>query len=175
MSQTEIETTYLALSLPEGLNRSKGRTIVDTYFPADTSNPKLRIRQKGDKYTLTKKTQLDPNDASAQAEENIDLTPEEYAALKAGQGKTVAKIRYEVSVGEYTAEVDIFTGDLEGLVLVEFEFPSKEARDTFTKPDFCGTDVTQEDFIAGGMLAGKTLADISSDLERLNHPVTIRT
>lgn len=174
MIQTEIETTYLANSLPDDIKGLEGRTIIDTYFPANVAHPRLRIRQKGSSYTLTKKTQVTPGDASTQTEENIDLTKEEFEALNAGNGKTVAKVRYEIPLGEYTAEVDVFTGDLEGLVLVDVEFPSVEARDAFIKPDFCGEDVTQEDFIAGGMLAGKTFADITPDLRRLGYaPHTI--
>lgn len=169
MIQTEIETTYLASSLPDGINDLEGREIIDTYFPANVAHPRLRIRQKGSTYTLTKKTQVTLGDASTQTEENIDLTKEEFNALNTGSGKTVSKIRYEIPIGEYTAEVDVFTGDLKGLVLVDVEFPSTEARDAFVKPSFCGEDVTQEDFIAGGMLAGKSFADITPDLERLGY------
>ena len=169
MKQIEIETTYLATKLPDGLDPLQSRILADTYFPAGSVHPSLRIRQKGSSYMLTKKTKLDAADASTQQEENIALTQEEFAALNAGNGKRVSKIRYEVPVGEYTAEVDIFTGDLAGLVLVDVEFPSKEARDNFIKPDFCGGDVTQEDFIAGGMLAGKRYADIADELARWDY------
>lgn len=169
MIQTEIETTYLANSLPELIKGLEGRTIIDTYFPAEAVHPHLRIRQKGASYTLTKKTKVNPDDASTQTEENVELTKEEFDALNAGHGKTVAKIRYEVPLDGHTAEIDVFTGALEGLVLVDVEFPSSEARDAFVKPDFCGTDVTQEDFIAGGMLAGKTFEDILPDLNRLGY------
>jgi CYTH domain-containing protein len=172
MIQTEIETTYLANSLPEAIKNAPGLPIIDTYFPAEAAHPHLRIRQKGDRYTLTKKTQVKPGDASTQTEENIELTKEEFEALGAGRGKTIAKIRYEVPLGKHTAEIDVFTGDLEGLVLVDVEFNSAEARDAFVTPDFCGADVTQEDFIAGGMLAGKRLEDIRADLERLNYTFT---
>lgn len=169
MIQTEIEATYLANSLPDTIKSLEGRTIIDTYFPANATHPHLRIRQKGTSYTLTKKTQVTPGDASTQIEENIDLTKEEFEALNAGNGKTVAKVRYEFPIGNHTAEIDVFTGGLTGLVLVDVEFPSIEARDAFKKPDFCGADVTQEDFIAGGMLAGKTIANITPNLQRLGY------
>ncbi|HEX8389882.1 MAG TPA: hypothetical protein VF597_00485 [Candidatus Saccharimonadales bacterium] len=169
MVQNEIETTYLATALPEGLEQAPSKVIVDTYFPGDSVHAKLRIRQKGETYTLTKKTLVNPDDASTQIEENIELTADEYAALRQGNGKTVAKIRYEMQIGPHTAEVDVFTGDLKGLVLVDFEFETVEARDAFIKPDFCGPDVTQEDFIAGGVLAGKSLSDIEADLARYDY------
>lgn len=46
------------------------------------------------------------------------------------------------------AELDVFTGKLAGLVLIDFEFDSLDAKASFTPPDFILADVTQEDFIA---------------------------
>lgn len=40
---------------------------------------------------------------------------------------------------------------------------------TFLAPDIALADVTQEDFIAGGLLAGKTYNDISAELGRFNY------
>lgn len=169
MTEIEIETTYLALALPEGLAKAKHRKLVDVYFPAQAVHPQMRIRQQGEDFVLTKKTQVKADDASMQTEENIVLTQGEFEALRAGQGKLVAKTRYYVPVGDRIAEVDVFEGALAGLVLVDVEFTSEETRDAFVKPSFCGADVTQEVFIAGGMLAGKSLADIQTDLDRLGY------
>lgn len=36
-------------------------------------------------------------------------------------------------------------------------------------PDFCLADITQEDFIAGGMICGKTYADIESEVQRFGY------
>ena len=38
-------------------------------------------------------------------------------------------------------------------------------------PDFCLVDITQETFIAGGVIAGKTLEDIQSELLTHNYKV----
>ena len=141
----------------------------DVYFPAGVAHPVLRVRQKDDSYEFTKKTQLDPHDASTQTEENVSLTKLEYEALAQGAGKEVAKTRYFYPYQDVTLEIDVFKGALKGLVLVDVEFPSQAARDAFVPPDFCATDVTQEAFIAGGMLAGKAYEDIRSQLEALNY------
>lgn len=70
--------------------------------------------------------------------------------------------------------MDVFTGELSGLVLIDFEFQSEEDKAAFTPPSCCLADVTQEDFIAGGQLAGKTYEDIRSDLARFNYsPLSI--
>ena len=169
MTQTEIETTFLARALPADLASCTHVDMKDIYFPAGSDHPRLRLRRQGEKYEITKKLPVQDGDSSMQTEETIPLTAQEYEALAHGQGSSVAKTRYYVPCGAQTAEVDVFTEGLSGLVLVDFEFASEAERDAFTPPEFCGEDVTQELFIAGGKLAGKTLADIRQDLDRLDY------
>jgi adenylate cyclase len=120
-------------------------------------------------YELTKKTQADPNDAGAQHEENVELTADEFAALAKGDGRNLTKTRYNLPYEGRIAEVDVFSGPLKGLVIVEFEFDTPEEKDAFVKPDFCLADVTQEDFIAGGVLAGKAYDDLAPELARFGY------
>lgn len=164
----ELELSYLAAAVPDVTN-CKHREMRDVYFPADVAHAKLRIRQKDEQYELTKKTQLDPHDAGAQREENVELTKQEFDALAAGLGRELRKTRYFLPYNGYTAEVDVFKGELKGLVIIEFEFATLEEKAAFTMPDFCLADVTQDDFIAGGVLAGKTYADIKQHLEPYNY------
>jgi CYTH domain-containing protein len=81
----------------------------------------------------------------------------------------VQKNRYKVTISGRPAEVDVFTGELNGLVVIDFEFDSPEEKAKFQPPTCCLADVTQEDFIAGGLLAGKSYQDIATDLERYNY------
>ena len=163
-AEIELELSYLAAKLPD-LTGCKRREMRDVYFPADAAHAKLRIRQKDDYFELTKKTQLDPHDAGAQREENVELTKAEYDALAHGLGRELSKTRYYLPYNGYTAEIDIFSGDLKGLVIIEFEFQTQAEKAAFVMPDFCLADVTQDDFIAGGVLAGKSYDDIQSYLE----------
>ena len=64
------------------------------------------------------------------------------------------------------AEIDIFIEDLAGLVLIDFEFDTEAEKDNFTPPSVALADVTQEDFVAGGLLAGKTYRAIEPELAR---------
>ncbi|HSX06834.1 MAG TPA: hypothetical protein VLG92_03875 [Candidatus Saccharimonadia bacterium] len=167
--ELELELSYLAASIPQGLETCAHKDLMDVYFPANTQHAKLRIRQKGDQFEFTKKTQVDPNDAGAQNEENVELTSEEFAALAEGNGRKLTKTRYYLPYMGRTAEVDVFSGALKGLVIIEFEFDTPEEKEAFIKPEFCLVDVTQEDFIAGGVLAGKSYEDIQTELERFNY------
>jgi len=169
MTELEIETTYLARSLPSGLHEIPFKEMTDIYLPVDSKHPKLRLRKNGDSYVMTKKSLVDPSDASTQIEETIRLSEDEYNALNSLDGKRVSKRRYKLGVAGKTAEIDVFQDDLAGLALIDIEFDSIEERDAFSAPDYCGPDVTQEDFIAGGMLAGKSYSDIEADLARYSY------
>lgn len=166
----ELELTYLAARLPEEVLEAKPKRLTDFYVPGDLAiHPRLRIRQKGDRYELTKKLPAAGDDASQHHEQTLPLTAEEFDTLSQATSRAVSKDRYEVTINGRAAEVDVFRGELKGLVLIDFEFASHEEMNSFTRPDVCGADVTQEDFIAGGLLAGRTYADISGDLDRLGY------
>ena len=164
----EIERTFLAKYLPEDIESSPSKEIIDIYTPEEERHPNLRIRKNGEKYEITKKTPID-NDPSHQTEETIHLTKEEFESLSKVEGKKVHKIRYLYKINNLTAEIDVFQGDLKGLVVVDFEFTSLEEIDAFNPPEFCGPDVTHEEFIAGGMICGKMYADIEERLKKYDY------
>lgn len=169
MTETELELTYLAKELPADLANLPSKLLVDVYYPSEDSHPLLRIRQKGDTYEITKKVMASGTDSSHMLEHTIELTSEEFAALTAAPGKRVAKRRYDYEYEGRKAEIDVFEGELDGLVVVDFEFTDRDDQLAFQMPDFCLADVTQEAFIAGGKLAGKSYADIQADLDRYGY------
>jgi len=166
----ELEKTYLAKYLPEGLESCERKEIIDVYLPKKSAHSLLRLRQNGDKYELTKKNHINPADSSELIEDTILLSKEEFADLYAQlDGKRVHKIRYYYEYQGRCAEVDVFQDNLKGLVLVDVEFPSTEAKEKFIMPDFCLCEVTQEEFIAGGMVCGKTYKDLALELEKFGY------
>ena len=68
-----------------------------------------------------------------------------------------------------TAGIDIYLDELEGLGVVDFEFTSRQEKDSFKIPDFCLAEVTQDEIIAGGILAGKKYSDIELLLNKYNY------
>lgn len=165
----ELEKTYLAKYLPENLVSCESKKIIDIYIPASAEHPKLRIRKTGEKFEMTKKKPVNDGDASHQEEQTIILNGDEFGALNKLEGKRIRKIRYYFNFAGRTAEIDVFQDTLSGLVLVDFEFDSLEEKEKFEIPDFCLAEVTQEDFIAGGMICGKSYVDIEKDLERFGY------
>lgn len=165
----ELEKTYLVKKLPENLKDCKFKEIIDVYIPKSSDHPKLRLRKNGDKFEITKKEPVNNGDASHQEEQTIILTETEFNALNELEGKRIHKLRYYFDYNGRIAEVDVFQDLLKGLILVDFEFTSIEEKDRFEMPDFCLADVTQELFIAGGMICGKSYEDIEDDLDRFDY------
>jgi CYTH domain-containing protein len=165
----EYELTYLPKYLPEDLKNCRYKEIIDIYIPASERHPNLRLRKNGDKFEMTKKILVNESDSSEQIEQTIVLSEDEFSALAAVPGKRVHKNRYYYDYHGRTAEIDIFLDDLAGLVVVDFEFASSEEKNNFVIPDFCLADITQEEFVAGGMLCGKKYEDIEDELKRFGY------
>ena len=172
MSNTtvEYELTYLAREIPSEISKALPTRLVDIYIPEDPdAHPHLRLRRKGDKYEITKKLPLDETDTSEQSEQTITLEQGEFESLSSGHSRLVEKDRYTVVIDGRPADVDVFSGKLEGLVLIDFEFLNAADKQAFTPPACCLADVTQEEFVAGGYLSGKSYAGIQSGLTRLGY------
>jgi hypothetical protein len=71
MTEIELERTYLAKFLPEGLGAYPKKEIKDIYIPESEVHPILRVRQRGDKYEITKKQPVSGTDSSEQYEHTI--------------------------------------------------------------------------------------------------------
>lgn len=168
--ELELELTYLAREIPTEVDNTEPTRLEDIYIPADLDvHSKLRLRQKGGNYEITKKVPLSEDDASSQMEHTIPLAENEFSILAAVSEKRVIKDRYNLTLAGVPAEVDVFRGLLEGLVVIDFEFSDEATKKSFVPPSECLADVTQEDFIAGGNLAGKSYADIESELNRFDY------
>jgi len=164
--EIELERTFLLKNIPAGMEKCKSIEIVDIYIPEAAEHPVLRVRKRGDVFEITKKYPGKESDPSEQEEHTISLSKEEFEELSKIQGKRFRKRRYFYPFNGKTAEIDIYLDDLEGLGLVDFEFNNREEKNKFQMPDFCLADVTQEKFVAGGMLAGKKYSDIQFILNK---------
>ena len=169
-TELEIELTYLARFIPDEIASLTPEIMEDVYFPAASDkHAVLRLRRRGDNYEITKKLPVNEGEGKRHLETTIELTREEYDALHMAKGKIVGKKRYQIMLGGRPAEFDIFTGDLEGLVTIDFEFSSEGDMRGFVPPECCGPDVSNERFIRGGEVAGKSYADLIADLDRLDY------
>lgn len=172
----ELERTYLLTALPKELDGVTPKHMVDIYIPDHgVEHPHLRLRKKDDLYVITKKYPVVDGDAMHQVEETIKLDINEYNALKKSSTAKVEKLRYNVIMDSYPAEVDVFQGKLKGLVMVDFEFKDENHLANFTKPKEALVEVSNVDFLAGGLLAGKSYEDIRQRLAEFGYePVELQ-
>ena len=111
----------------------------------------MRLRRDGDKLKLTVKG----GRGLARQETEVDLPAEVFEELWPQTAELrVEKTRHLVPLdGGLTAEVDVYSGDLEGLVTAEVEFESEEASEAFEAPSWLGTEVTGDHRYANQSLA----------------------
>ena len=138
MKPMEIERKYLIRRLPENPSQYQCKKIAQGYI---CTNPVVRIRKSDDEYYLTYKGK----GLMAREEYNLPLTQEGYEhMLPKIDGRLIEKSRYLIPLdGKLTAELDIFEGDLAPLIIVEVEFDSLDAANSFIPPEWFGEDVTE--------------------------------
>ncbi len=137
----EIERKFLVdqANVPDDLSPYKCRIIEQGYLNID---PVIRIRRDNDKYELTYKS----GGLLSREEYNLPINPESFAHLKPKiDGRFIVKKRYNIPLPDgLTIELDLFEGDLSGLILAEVEFPDEDTAKNFTPPDWFGEDVTYD-------------------------------
>lgn len=145
----EIEKKYTLRYFPEEMKQCETKTIEQGYL---CTNPVVRIRKSNEDYILTYKSKFGiPKEAQAAAkicnEVEVPLNREGYRHLKKKiDGHMIQKVRYLVPLDHgLKAEIDVFSGYLEGLAFVEVEFPDENMARAFEKPDWFDKDVTFED------------------------------
>lgn len=168
--QEEFELTYLIKSLPEEFSTSiPSKEILDIYLPKSSDHATLRVRKRGDVYEMTKKELANGIDSSHQIENTIPLTKDEFDEISVLEGKRVRKIRYYFEEADIQYEIDVFQDGLRGLTLVDVEFKSNEEKAKFIPPQWLLAEVTQEKFVAGGVLCGKSYSDIEQNLSHYGY------
>ena len=166
----ERERRYLLQDLPEGLIRTSAHLqITDNYI----TGTRLRLRKVRDPQTnkwivkFTQKWAPNPKDLSRTLITNSYLTAYEYETLSVFEANEIRKNRYEFDYEGRRFSVDMFLGDLLGLVLAEVSFSSDGELDNFPMPAFAVADVTNNEMFTGGRLCHLTFADIRGEVKRM--------
>jgi len=166
-ARVERERRFLLQDLPEGLTRASPHVqITDNYL----TGTRLRLRKvrepQTNKWTvkLTQKFAPNPADFSRTVITNIYLNALETEALGISDANEIRKNRYPFEFEGRKFSVDMFLGDLFGLVLAEVGFETDEELDSFAKPPFAIADVTNVELFTGGRLCELTFADIREEI-----------
>ena len=166
-ARIERERRYLLRDLPEGITRADPHLqITDNYL----TGTRLRLRKVRDprtnKWTVkfTQKYAPDANDLSRTVITNTYLNALEAEILSVFDTNEIRKNRYRFEFAGRIFSVDMFLGDLFGLVLAEVSFETDEELDNFPKPPFALADVTNEPLFTGGRLCELTFSDVRAQI-----------
>lgn len=102
----------------------------------------VRVRIKGESGFLTIKGKGDASGTTRFEWETEISLMEARPLLALCEKGVIQKTRYEVLLGKHTFEVDVFSGENEGLIIAEIELSA--ADEVFEKPDWLGNEVTND-------------------------------
>jgi adenylate cyclase len=138
----EIERKFLVLSNDFVKDAFTQNRIVQGYL---NSNPErtVRIRIKGNKGFLTIKGKGNESGTTRLEWETAIALTEAEKLLPLCENNCIDKVRYEIKVGNHLFEVDIFSGENEGLIVAEVELQSED--EIFEKPIWLGKEVTNDE------------------------------
>jgi CYTH domain-containing protein len=168
-SLVERERRYLLQDLPEGMTRADPHVqITDNYI----TGTRLRLRKvrepRTNKWTVKFTQKFAPNseDFSRTVITNTYLNAAEYEALSVFEANEIRKNRYPFEWEGRKFTIDMFLGDLFGLVLAEVSFENDQELDGFPKPPFAIAEVTNNELFTGGKLCDLKFADIRDEIKR---------
>jgi CYTH domain-containing protein len=166
-ARIERERRYLLQDLPEGISRADHHLqITDNYL----TGTRLRIRKVRDPQTnkwvvkFTQKFAPNPKDLSRTVITNLYLNATEAETLSIFAANEIRKNRYYYEHEGTRFAVDMFIGDLFGLVLAEASFDTDREMDNFQLPSFALAEVTNLETFSGGRLSELKYEDIRKEI-----------
>ena len=136
----EVERKFLVPDPPD-LTRAEAEEIDQGYL-AVGGGGEVRLRRKGDSLLLTAKR--GSGLSREEAETELDRSAFERLWVLT-EGRRLHKRRHVVPHGDLEIEVDVYAGELEGLVVAEIEFGSEEEARAFEPPGWLGQEVTGDE------------------------------
>ena len=163
----ERERRYLLPDLPEGMTRADHHLqITDNYI----TGTRLRLRKVRDPRTnkwvvkFTQKFAPNPHDLSRTVITNVYLNATEAETLSIFAANEIRKNRYYFDFEGRRFSIDMFIGDLFGLVLAETSFDTDEQMDSFPTPSFAIAEVTNNEIFSGGRLSELRYEDVRKEI-----------
>lgn len=176
--RTELRRVFLLEDLPAPLTRA-GRhwQLFDNYI----ENTRLRLRSiripETKEWIWILQQRFSVESLSRWKIAEIYLNEAEHAAFERFEGREVKrnerietneirKNRYFYNLDGKQIEIDLFLGELWGLVLAQVYFNSSEEMKAFDNFPSAVLEVTENEFFIGENLIGKTFADVQTEFEK---------
>ncbi len=177
----EFRRVFLLQNLPEPVERSSSHLqIFDNYI----ENTRLRIRSvrspETKEWTFILQQKFPVNEQLSHWKiAEIYLSENEHQIFEPFEGREIQKNervesnetrknRYFLDYEEKLLSIDLFLGDLWGLILAKAEFETEKDLIDFEPPKFSVLEVTGEEFFTGGNLVGKNFADVQTEFKKIS-------
>jgi adenylate cyclase len=146
----EIERKFLLDGPPDWLH-GHSSVLMEQGYLAIADADEVRLRRAGGRRLLTAKRGA----GEVREEVEVDLDEAQFEALwPLTEQRRLEKTRYLVPLAEGgDAEVDVYAGELKGLVVAEVEFDSEAQSSNFRPPPWLGREITGEPRYANQSLA----------------------
>jgi adenylate cyclase len=132
----EIERKFRVHDVPLPLEH--GVRVRQAYLAVDGAI-EVRVRDRGGTYVLGVKG----GQGLERTEVEVEIEAATFAELwSLATARRIDKTRYRLPTGGHTAELDVYTGSLEGVVVAEVEFTNREEAEAFTPPPWFGDELT---------------------------------
>jgi CYTH domain-containing protein len=153
----EIERKFRLEGEPDWISDCDSTRIEQGYLAIEgAGGAEVRLRRRDGETLLTVKL----GSGEIRTEEEIALEPEQFEALwPLTKGRRVEKVRYLVPTESGEIEVDVFEGELAGMITAEMELDSEAQSDAFDPPGWLGREVTGDDRYANETLAAHGLPE----------------
>ena len=151
---TEIERKFLVVG--DGWRSAvTGHSDIRQAYLSVTDVNTVRVRTHGSTAFLTVKS-ADSGMTRQEFEFPIPIADAE-ALFALRKGRMIEKRRHLVSAGSLRWEIDVFAGELDGLVIAEIELPSEQTN--FARPEWLGEEVTGKARYGNAYLATGDMPD----------------
>ena len=177
----EFRRTFLLQNLPEPLERSSSHLQIFDNYIEDT---RLRIRSmrspETKNWTFILQQRFAVNEELSHWKiAEIYLSEAEHAIFEPFEGREikknervesneVRKNRYFLDLDGRQISVDLYLGDLWGLIIAKAEFETENDLIDFEIPKIAVFEVTNDPFFIGGNLVGKGFADVQEKFKNIN-------
>ena len=136
----EVERKFLVPDSPD-LGGTESDEIEQGYL-ALGADGEVRLRRKADLRLLTAKR----GSGLSREEAEVELDRAGFDELwPLTEDRRLRKRRHLIPHGELEIELDVYKGDLEGLVVAETEFASEKEARAFEPPGWIGEEVTGDE------------------------------
>lgn len=156
-ARVEWERRFLLEHFPLDATVTQTRRIIDRYVEGTS----LRLRRQTDTernavFKLSQKLRSGASGARQGLITTMYLTEDEFALLSTLPARTLTKTRHSIP----PFGVDVFEGELQGLIMAEAEFNSAAEAAEMTPPPFIACEVSHDLRFAGGNLVRATRNEV---------------